>query len=55
MFFIKSPLEKFDCMVYWKNAENIKNLPSMLSILMDEYEKAKKASKSGTRRNDTYL
>ncbi len=38
-----------------EDAENIKNLPSMLSILMDEYEKAKKASKSGTRRNDTYL
>lgn len=30
-----------------EDAENIKNLPSMLSILMDEYEKAKKASKSG--------
>lgn len=30
-----------------EDAENIKNLPSMLSILMDEYEKAKKASKTG--------
>lgn len=30
-----------------EDAENIKNLPPMLSILMDEYEKAKKASKTG--------
>jgi len=30
-----------------EDAENIKNLPTMLSILMDEYEKAKKASKTG--------
>ena len=30
-----------------EDAENIKNLPLMLSILMDEYEKAKKASKTG--------